>query len=221
MVRCFPRALDFGQSNSTFYGISPFFKHNFCLAPRYKINWSQWVWFFYIHFPAEIFEFSLNPRSKIEWPPRHLDLGVFRSRYFLKKSLFLIDLRNQFHSIYTFHSMVRSDLVLKSLLLEIANEVLISIVLQMCLFGNLVVILVSLNKVQKLVRRTCGRKDVAMLLKIVKNGASRHFLRMQVVNLESIISLQKYWKMTSINLVYVVPKLAKVWHIDFIEIVVK
>ena len=139
----------------------------------------------------------------------------------MKKSLFPIDLRNQFHSIYTFHSMVRSDLVLKSLLLEIANEVLISIVLQMCLFGNLVVILVSLNKVQKLVRRTCGRKDVAMLLKIVKNGASRHFLRMQVVNLESIISLQKYWKMTSINLVYVVPKLAKVWHIDFIEIVVK
>ena len=134
MVRCFPRALDFGQSNSTFYGISPFFKHNFCLAPRCKINWSKWVWFFYIHFPAEIFEFSFNPRSKIEWLPRHLDRGVLRSRYFLKKSLFLIDLRNQFHSIYTFHSMVRPDFeILKSLLLEIANEVLISIVFK-CVF---------------------------------------------------------------------------------------
>ena len=57
----------------------------------------------------------------------------------------------------------------------------------MCLFGNLVVILVSLNKVQKIVRRTCCWKDVAMLLKIVKNGAARHFLRMQVVKM-------KFWK---------------------------
>ena len=34
----FPWALDFGQSINTFYRISGFFKHNFCVAPRWKIN---------------------------------------------------------------------------------------------------------------------------------------------------------------------------------------
>ena len=52
------------------------------------------------------------------------------------------------------------------LLLKIANNILISIhdMLQMCLFGNLVVIfiLVSSNKLRKIVRSICGSKDVAM-----------------------------------------------------------
>ena len=52
------------------------------------------------------------------------------------------------------------------LLLKIANKILISIhdMLQMCLFGNLVVIfiLVSSNKLRKIVRSICGSKDVAM-----------------------------------------------------------
>ena len=71
------------------------------------------------------------------------------------------------------------------------------------------VILVYLNKLQKMVRSACGSKDVVMLLKITKNWA------------ENIISLQKLWKMSSVNLANVVPKLAKVWHIDFIENVAK
>ena len=49
-----------------------------------------------------------------------------------------------------------------SLLLKIANNVLISILLEMCLFGNLVVILVSSNNLQKIVRVTCSSKDAAM-----------------------------------------------------------
>ena len=39
MVRCFPCALDFTQSNNTFYGITAFFEHNFSLAPWWKINY--------------------------------------------------------------------------------------------------------------------------------------------------------------------------------------
>ena len=46
MVRCFSCALDFGQSNNTFYGISAFFKHNFCLVLRWKINQRRWIYFF-------------------------------------------------------------------------------------------------------------------------------------------------------------------------------
>ena len=38
MVRCFPGALSFGKSNNMLYGISAFFKYNFCLASRWKIN---------------------------------------------------------------------------------------------------------------------------------------------------------------------------------------
>ena len=30
-------------------------------------------YFLYIYFPAEISEFSFNPRGKIGWPPGHLD----------------------------------------------------------------------------------------------------------------------------------------------------
>ena len=74
MVRYFPCALDFGQSNNMFHGISAFFKHNFCLAPRWKINWprSRWTSFF-LYFPAEIFGFSFNSWCKIGWPPGHLE----------------------------------------------------------------------------------------------------------------------------------------------------
>ena len=49
-----------------------------------------------------------------------------------------------------------------TLLVKIANNILISIVLQVCLFGNLVVILVSSNKLCKIHRSTCGTKEVAM-----------------------------------------------------------
>ena len=47
MMRCFPWALDFGQSNGKFYGISALFKH-FCLAPQWIINWTRWTNFIYI-----------------------------------------------------------------------------------------------------------------------------------------------------------------------------
>ena len=49
-----------------------------------------------------------------------------------------------------------------SLLLNIANNVLILIVLQMCLFGNLIVILVSSKNLRKIVYITCGLKDAVM-----------------------------------------------------------
>ena len=63
------------------------------------------------------------------------------------------------------------------LLLKIANNVLISIVLKMLLFGDLVVILESSKKIQGIVWSTCGSKDVTIgnLLKIVKNWAARQF----------------------------------------------
>ena len=60
MVRCFPCVSDFGQSNNAFYRISKFLEHNFCLAARWKIDWNRWIWFF-LYFPAEIFEFSFIP----------------------------------------------------------------------------------------------------------------------------------------------------------------
>ena len=46
-MRCFLWALDYGQNKNTFYGISAYFKHNFCLAPWWKINWPRLI-FFYI-----------------------------------------------------------------------------------------------------------------------------------------------------------------------------
>ena len=48
------------------------------------------------------------------------------------------------------------------LLLKIANNVLISIVLQMFLFGDRVVVLIFSNNYRKVVSITCGSKDVAM-----------------------------------------------------------
>ena len=63
----FPCALDFGQSSNTFYGISAFLKHNFYLAPRWKIIRPQWI-FFFSDFPVEIFEFSFIPGCNIRWP---------------------------------------------------------------------------------------------------------------------------------------------------------
>ena len=63
MMRCFPSALDSGQSNNLFYRISAFFKHNFCLTPRRKINWPRLISFF-LYFPAEIFQFDFNYRIK-------------------------------------------------------------------------------------------------------------------------------------------------------------
>ena len=77
MVRCFSCPLDFCQSSNTFYGISAFFKHNFCLAPRWKIIWPRWIYFF-SYFPTEIFEFSFNPRCRFGWPPGYLD-RVYKS----------------------------------------------------------------------------------------------------------------------------------------------
>ena len=104
-----------------------------------------------------------------------LKRNLFRARYFLKKSLFLTVLRNQFHSGYTWkgfpltsihsfkYSMVRHDFEIpRSFIVENSNQLLISIVLQMCLFENLVLILVSSNNLRKIVRITCYSKDVAM-----------------------------------------------------------
>ena len=71
MVGCFVCALDFGQSNNTFYGISAYFKRNFCLTPRLKINCPRW--FFFNIYRAEIFEFVYNPRCKVGWLPGYLD----------------------------------------------------------------------------------------------------------------------------------------------------
>ena len=45
-----PLRMGVGQSSNMFYGISVFFKHNFC-------------------FSAEIFKFIINPQCKIGWPP--------------------------------------------------------------------------------------------------------------------------------------------------------
>ena len=59
--------------------------------------------------------------------------------------------------------MVRSDFEISQfVIVENRKNVLISLVLQMCLFGNLTVILVSLNNLPKIIRITCGSKDVAM-----------------------------------------------------------
>ena len=58
---------------NTFHGISAFFKHNFCLAPWWKINWARWIFFYISYLPAEIFKFSCNPRCKTRWPPGFLD----------------------------------------------------------------------------------------------------------------------------------------------------
>ena len=73
-------SLDFGQSNNMFYVISSFFKHNFCLALRWKMNWHRWIHFFHsVHsyFLADIFEFSFNPWCNIVWQTGFLD-RVFR-----------------------------------------------------------------------------------------------------------------------------------------------
>ena len=65
MVRCFPGALGFGQNNNTFYRNSAFFKHNFCLAPRWKINWPRWIFFFYIS-PLKSLNLVLIPGAKLD-----------------------------------------------------------------------------------------------------------------------------------------------------------
>ena len=36
-----------------------------------------------------------------------------------------------------------------------------------------------------------------------------------------VVYLQKLWKMASVSLANIIPNLSKVWHIDFIENVVK
>ena len=76
-----------GQSNNMFYGISAFFKHNFCLAPQRNINWLRWMYFF-LYFPTKIFEFSFNTRCKLECLRGHLD-RVFICATQLASSLFL------------------------------------------------------------------------------------------------------------------------------------
>ena len=57
--------------------------------------------------------------------------------------------------------MVRSDFEIPQFFVVENSKQRISIVLQMCLFGNLVVILVSSDNLRKIVRATCGSKDVA------------------------------------------------------------
>ena len=58
--------------------------------------------------------------------------------------------------------MVRSDFEIPQFFIVENSKQRISIVLQMCLFGKLVVILVSSDNLRKIVRVTCGSKDVAM-----------------------------------------------------------
>ena len=66
MVRCFPCALDFGQSNNTFYGISTFFKHNFLSQfSGGKSTESGEFKFFYIS--------SLKPLNLVLIPGEKLD----------------------------------------------------------------------------------------------------------------------------------------------------
>ena len=67
MVRYFPCALDFGQSNNMFHGISAFFKHNFCLAPWWKsTDPGPDRLLFYLYFPAEIFDLVLIRGAKLD-----------------------------------------------------------------------------------------------------------------------------------------------------------
>ena len=61
--------------------------------------------------------------------------------------------------------MVMSDFeIAQSFIAENSKNVLIWLVLQMCIFGNLVVILVSSNNLRKIARITCGSKDVVMTI---------------------------------------------------------
>ena len=86
MVWQFPSKLD-GERRETFLALwilvkvttcfmesLHFFKHRLCLAPQWKINLPQWIYFFFIF---EIFSF--NPRCKIEWPPGSLDRVFWKS----------------------------------------------------------------------------------------------------------------------------------------------
>ena len=95
--------------------------------------------------------------------------------FFCKKILkiTLISIHSFKYKMITFDFAIPESL----LLLKIANNLLISIVLKMLLFGDLVVILESSKKIQGIVRSTCGSKDVTIgnLLKIVKNWAARQF----------------------------------------------
>ena len=50
----------------------------FYLAPRRKIYWLGWIWFFF-YFPNAIFEFNLNTQSKVKWQPGHFDRVCIKS----------------------------------------------------------------------------------------------------------------------------------------------
>ena len=66
-------------SNNTFYGISAFFKHNFCLAPRWKMTWPQWIYFFYIS-PLKSLNLALIPGTKLDG-----HRGTWRECYYCYK----------------------------------------------------------------------------------------------------------------------------------------
>ena len=65
MVRCFPWALDFGQSNNTFYGISTFFEYSFYLANGGKSTDQTELSFSYIS-PLKSLNLILIPGAKLD-----------------------------------------------------------------------------------------------------------------------------------------------------------
>ena len=75
-LNCFPCALDIDQSKNTFYEISAFFKHNFCLTPLWKINWPRW---FFLYFSLKSLGVVLIPGAKLvgHWVWGPLDPGQY------------------------------------------------------------------------------------------------------------------------------------------------
>ena len=65
MVSFFLFALDFGQSDKSFYGVFAFFKHNFFLALWWKINWLRWIYFFCVT-PLKSLNLVLIPDAKLD-----------------------------------------------------------------------------------------------------------------------------------------------------------
>ena len=63
MVGCFPCTFDFGNSNNMLYGVSTFFKYNFCLNPGEKPT-VPGEFFFYIS-PWQFLNLVLIPAAKL------------------------------------------------------------------------------------------------------------------------------------------------------------
>ena len=77
--------LCFGQNNNTFYEITAFFKHNFCLAPRWKINRARWFFFFFNISRLKSLNLVLMPGAKLDgyrgtWAGCFNDFTIKRSK---------------------------------------------------------------------------------------------------------------------------------------------